>query len=537
MKKLLLLISVFFVLIISVTACQASCSFGDHDYEWVTVQEATCTKQGSRKQHCTICGKDKQPYDLVDCIPHTPGGEWIQTTESTCSVAGTEVRYCVNCNALAETRDAALLEHTPSNEWTTTVAPTCTEEGTLAKKCVDCEAVVETKSTPAAHTPTTINAIAPTCSSLGYTEGKKCASCDTILEAPESIAMVAHDFKATAYVAATCKDYGYNAGIQCSVCKTWQTEPTRIEKLPHTAVNDPAVSPTCTQTGLSAGSHCSVCNEVIVAQELVKANGHTFTVYSNKCADCPANQYAEIKTNNELGAFDNSGTDAVIYLDECLPSESNWRILVSAGTKYIRLVGTVGNVYSLRIVVNSSVTEDLRIDLVDVALVPNTSGHAIESEGTADITVGFYGLESYISGKDGSNGRNGSIDESSYSGKPGENGSAGIKIGGDLKIIVAASCASISGGKGGNGGEGLGSSTGSGYDGGNGGDGAYAIEASSIQIIGEDGYAASSIILSGGRGGNGGEGGDPWIFSSGSKGETGANGESKPATNVQPSYN
>ena len=55
----------------------------------------------------------------------------------------------------------------------------------------------------------------------------------------------------------------------------------------HTVVEDAAVAPTCTETGLTAGSHCSVCNEVLVAQTVVPATGHSFTNYvSNNDATC-----------------------------------------------------------------------------------------------------------------------------------------------------------------------------------------------------------------------------------------------------------
>ena len=41
-------------------------------------------------------------------------------------------------------------------------------------------------------------------------------------------------------------------------------------------VVDAAVAPSCTETGLTEGSHCSVCNEVLVAQEVVDALGHSY---------------------------------------------------------------------------------------------------------------------------------------------------------------------------------------------------------------------------------------------------------------------
>src|SRR5699024_5637777 len=44
------------------------------------------------------------------------------------------------------------------------------------------------------HTPVTLPAVAPTCTSTGLTEGQKCAVCDEIIVAQQVIAMTAHEY-------------------------------------------------------------------------------------------------------------------------------------------------------------------------------------------------------------------------------------------------------------------------------------------------------------------------------------------------------
>lgn len=89
----------------------------------------------------------------------------------------------------------------------TAVAPTCTAEGSIAYwHCTDCDTcfadaacttTVELSDTvleKAAHTSVTDEAVAPTCTEDGKTEGAHCAVCNEILLAQEPIEALGHDY-------------------------------------------------------------------------------------------------------------------------------------------------------------------------------------------------------------------------------------------------------------------------------------------------------------------------------------------------------
>ena len=111
-----------------------------------------------------------------------------------------------------------------------------------------------------------------------------------------------HDF-AEWYVSveATCMAKGEERR-DCANCDHYETR--EIEVADHTAVIDKAVAPTCTETGLTEGKHCSVCGEVIVAQEVVSALGHTAG--------------AEVVENEVAADCDTDGSyDEVVYCSVC----------------------------------------------------------------------------------------------------------------------------------------------------------------------------------------------------------------------------
>ena len=76
-------------------------------------------------------------------------------------------------------------------------------------------------------------------------------------------------------VPATCEQTGLTEGTQCSKCGEVLTAQEIVPALGHTYTLDAQIDPTCTQPGAAPGFSCSVCGEVFVPQEEIPALGHT----------------------------------------------------------------------------------------------------------------------------------------------------------------------------------------------------------------------------------------------------------------------
>lgn len=121
-----------------------------------------------------------------------------------------------------------------ASDWFTVKEPDCTQDGFRHTLCLICGKELEREILPATgHTEVVDEAVAPTCTETGLTEGVHCSACDEVLTAQEVLPAIGH-----------------------------------------TEVADAFVFPDCTQTGLTPGSHCGVCGQVIVAQRIIAALGH-----------------------------------------------------------------------------------------------------------------------------------------------------------------------------------------------------------------------------------------------------------------------
>ncbi|MBQ9692264.1 MAG: hypothetical protein IJV70_03820, partial [Clostridia bacterium] len=162
------------------------------------------------------------------------------------------------------------------DEWVTIKQADCYETG-LQKSICECGKLDFRELEKLPHTEAIYEAIEPTCTSIGLTEGKYCSVCNTVLVTQTPIAAKEHTPVTDAAVAPTCTSIGLTEGKHCSVCSTVLVAQTPVAAKGHTAVIDAAVAPTCTSIGLTEGNHCSACNTVLVAQTAVAPQGHKYS--------------------------------------------------------------------------------------------------------------------------------------------------------------------------------------------------------------------------------------------------------------------
>ena len=157
-------------------------------------------------------------------------------------------------------------EHQHSfSEWEITIQPSCVENGQLTRSCNSCEFSESAPIVAIGHIEVIDQAVSPTCTIDGKTEGKHCGVCNEIILAQ-----------------------------------------TLVPAMGHIEVIDEAVSPTCVTDGKTEGKHCSACDKTILAPTLVSAIGHDLIVWSistpatctksgtemSKCENC---EYSETR--------------------------------------------------------------------------------------------------------------------------------------------------------------------------------------------------------------------------------------------------
>ena len=246
-----------------------------HNYNlWQTTVQPTCTEGGEMIRSCSVCGAEETK--TIDALGHDYSDQWTIDEEADCVNDGSKSRHCSRCDAKADITVIEAKGHTEVID--KAVAATCTADGyTEGKHCSVCGTVLVAQNvikSPGEHTfgewQTTVQ---PTCTEGGEMI-RSCSVCGA--EETKTIDALGHDYSDqwTIDEEADCVNDG-SKSRHCSRCDA-KTDVTVIEAKGHTEVVDKAVAATCTKTGLTEGKHCSVCNAVIVAQEKIAATGHKY---------------------------------------------------------------------------------------------------------------------------------------------------------------------------------------------------------------------------------------------------------------------
>ncbi len=243
----------------------------EHTYK-PNITYPTCTDKGYTTYICE-CG-DSYISDYVNSTGHTEVKD--EAIKSTCTTNGkTEGSHCSVCGDVLMKQSVLPASGHTHSDWIKDSDATCTESGMNYKKCLVCGETVQTEELPAlGHVIIKDEAIEPTCTSTGKTEGSHCVVCGDVIEEQKTIYATGHtigDWVEDSEVSCTTDGSKH---IECITCgKVLETKVVPAKG--HTTVKDAAVPATCTTAGKTEGSHCSVCNTVIKAQTTVDALAHT----------------------------------------------------------------------------------------------------------------------------------------------------------------------------------------------------------------------------------------------------------------------
>ena len=290
---------------------QASIPASGHNEVVDAAVAPDCVNTGlTEGKHCSVCNAVTVAQQTVAALGHTEVTD--EAVEPTCTETGlTEGKHCSVCNAVTVAQQSvAALGHTEVTD--EAVEPTCTETGlTEGKHCSVCDAVLIAQTVVASNGHSYDSVLTPpSCTVAGYTT-YTCSVCgDTYND--DSVPELGHTEVIDEAVEPTCTETGLTEGKHCSVCNAVTVAQQSVAALGHTEVIDEAVEPTCTQTGLTEGKHCSVCNAVLTAQETVSALGHRLdsgvVITEPDCVNegeklysCSACDYTETEVIEALG--------------------------------------------------------------------------------------------------------------------------------------------------------------------------------------------------------------------------------------------
>ena len=253
-------------------------AFGKHVWDNGTVTTApTCSALGLMTYTCEGCGNNTYTEDIaIDPAAHLYDSGVI-TTAPNCTEKGVKTFTCQYDGTHTYTEEVDALGHTFVTYVSNNDA-TCQADGTETATCENCT-VTDTRTdedsklpheyfyacdahcmncyeltNPAAqHTLTHVDAVAPTCQSLGNVEYYICNDCGTAWDNENATGMPLNRY--TVIVPMAPHEYFYACDAHCMNCYELTNPDAQ-----HTATKVDAVAPTCQADGNVEYYVCSICN-------------------------------------------------------------------------------------------------------------------------------------------------------------------------------------------------------------------------------------------------------------------------------------
>ena len=331
---------------------------------------ATCTKAGSYDEvvYCSVCEAElsRETKTIPPIGFHTPAEAVIENeVPATCTHKGTydEVVYCSFCGEELS-RELKQIEKIEHNYLSTVTAPSCTEQGYTTHTCEDCGySYVDSFTSFAEHTPVIDEAVAPTCTKSGLTQGSHCSVCGKVITEQTIVPASEHNYTSQT-VEPTCTHAGYTT-YTCEDCG-YSYIGDFTERADHT-YKDTVVEPTTESQGYTVHT-CITCGYSYVDSitDILPSEMHyiipsleeinaTLTIKSNE------NEYSVTSAN---GVFELDNIKGDVY--RVYASQKN-SLTVSIG-EYDTKSGEVINSEDVVIPVGNVNGDDV-IDLSDVSLL------------------------------------------------------------------------------------------------------------------------------------------------------------------------